>query len=144
MTTTQESAIDQETVERLSRGFHDTFRNLAAGDDVFSADVFFDLNMPVWRFQLQGRVAWEAQLETLAEGGGAVRVDELRTIPTVSGFVTEHEEHQNVKGNHRSARRLWLCEVRDGRIAEVVGYCSGEWDDDLRARHAAEAPMIRP
>lgn len=144
MTTTQASAIDQATVERLSRGFHDTFRNLAAGDDVFAADVFFDLNMPVWRFQLQGCKAWEAQLKTLAEGGGEVRVDELRTIPTVSGFVTEHEEHQNAQGNDLSARRLWLCEVRDGRIVEVVGYCSGEWNDDLRARHAAEAPMIRP
>ena len=39
------------------------------------------------------------------------------------------------------ARRLWLCEVRDGRITEVVGYCNGGWDDELRARHAAEAPM---
>ena len=42
------------------------------------------------------------------------------------------------------ARRLWLCEVRDGRITEVVGYCNGGWDDELRARHAAEAPMLRP
>jgi hypothetical protein len=31
-----------------------------------------------------------------------------------------------------------------GRIAEVTVYCTGEWDDELRARHAAEAPMIRP
>ena len=65
MTTTQPAAIDVATIERLSRGFHDTFRNLAARDDVFSADVFFDLNMPVWRFQLQGREAWESQLRKL-------------------------------------------------------------------------------
>jgi hypothetical protein len=26
----------------------------------------------------------------------------------------------------------------------VVGYCNGGWDDELRARHAAEAPMVRP
>ena len=37
-----------------------------------------------------------------------------------------------------------LCEVRGGRITEVVGYCSGEWGEELRARHAVEAPMIRP
>ena len=42
------------------------------------------------------------------------------------------------------ARRIFLCEVRDGRIAEVTCYCNGGWDDDLRARHAAEAPMLRP
>jgi hypothetical protein len=34
--------------------------------------------------------------------------------------------------------------VRDGRIAEVVVYCNGEWDPALRARQAAEAPMLRP
>jgi len=58
--------------------------------------------------------------------------------------VTEHEEYQNVDGQELSARRLWLCEVRDGLISDVVGYCSGEWDEELRARHAVEAPMLRP
>ena len=58
--------------------------------------------------------------------------------------MTEHVEHQVVEGDELTARRMWLCEVRDGRIAEVVGYCSGEWDEALRARHAAEAPMLRP
>ena len=42
------------------------------------------------------------------------------------------------------ARRLVLCEVRDGRIAEVLVYCNGSWDAALRARHAVEAPMLRP
>lgn len=143
MTTTQTTALDQATAERLSRRFHDAFRTFDAGEDAFADDAFFDLNMPVWRFQLQGRLAFAAQLRKLAEGGGDVRVDVMRTVPTVSGFVTEHEEHQNVNGHDLSARRLWICEVRDGRIAEVVGYCSGEWDEELRARHATEAPMIR-
>ena len=34
--------------------------------------------------------------------------------------------------------------MRDGRITEAVVYCNGGWDADLRARHAAEAPMLRP
>ncbi len=136
--------LDPATVERLSQGFHDTFRNLDADDGVFSPDVFFDLNMPVWRFQLQGPDAWAAQLKKLAQGGGEVRVDVLRTVPTTSGFVTEHVESGDVGGETLSARRIWLCEVRDGRITEVVGYCSGEWNEELRARHAVEAPMIRP
>jgi hypothetical protein len=34
--------------------------------------------------------------------------------------------------------------VRDGRITDVVGYCNGAWDAELRARQAAEAPMLRP
>ena len=68
-----------------------------------------------------------------------VRIDVLRTVPTVTGFVTEHEEHQQVDGQDLTARRLWLCEMEGGRIIEAVGYCSGEWDAELRARHAVEA-----
>jgi len=51
----------------------------------------------------------------------------------------EHEE----TAHGEVARRLWLCEVRDGRITEVLGYCNGGWDAALRARHAVEAPMLR-
>jgi hypothetical protein len=133
---------DHSTVDRLSKQFAEMFSTPHSAADVFAADAFFDLNMPVWRFQIQGAGVFAAQLETIHEG--AVRIDVLRTVPTASGFVTEHEEHQDVRGQDLTARRLWLCEVRDGLIAEAVGYCSGEWDEELRARHAAEAPMIRP
>ena len=67
----------------------------------------------------------------------------LRVVPTATGFVLEHEE-THLGESRLVARRLWLCEVRDGRITEVLGYCNGGWDDELRARHAAEAPMLRP
>jgi hypothetical protein len=143
MTTTHDTKpIDQATAERLSERFHDAFHTFEAGEDVFTPDAFFDLNMPEWRFQLQGREAFAAQLERINEGPS--RVEILRTVPTASGFVAEHVEHQDVDGEDHSARRLVLCEVVRGRIAEVIVYCTGEWDDELRARHAAEAPMIRP
>ena len=134
--------IDRATAERLSERFNRVFETFDAGEDLFSADVLFDLNMPVWRFQVQGPRTFEAQLAQINRG--AVRIDVLRTVPTVSGFVTEHEEHQRVDGRELTARRLWLCEVRAGRIVDAVGYCSGEWDQALRDRHAAEAPMLRP
>jgi len=143
MTTTHDTEpIDQEAAERLSAGLHDVFTTFEAGDDAFMPDVFCDLNMPQWRFQLQGRDAFAAQLARISLGPS--RMEVLRTVPTTSGFVTEHVEHEDVDGEDHSARRLILCEVARGRIAEVTVYCTGEWDDDLRARHAAEAPMIRP
>ncbi len=129
------------TTDQLSAMFHETFETFEASPEAFAEDAFFDLNMPVWRFQLQGREAFGEQLSKIAEG--PVRIEIVRTVETVTGFVTEHVEHQDVDGQHLSARRMWLCEVRDGRITEVVGYCSGEWDEQLRARHAAEAPMLR-
>lgn len=134
--------MDAAMADRLSEAFNRVFETFDAGDGIFAHEVFFDLNMPVWRFQIQGAEAFVAQLKQIAQGD--VRIDILRTVPTISGFVTEHEEHQDVDGEDHSARRLWLCEVRDGNITEVVGYCSGEWDEALRKRHAAEAPMIRP
>ena len=132
---------DPQLVARLTARFAETFETLHAGNDVFVPDVLVDLNVPVWRYQLQGRSAINAALE--ADSKGPVRIDVLRTVPTLTGFAAEHEEHQTVDGQELMARRLWLCEIRDGRIAEAVGYCSGEWDDALRARHAVEAPMIR-
>ena len=64
----------------------------------------------------------------------------LRVVPTATGFVMEHEE----TAHGEVARRLWLCEVRDGRITEVVGYCNGGWDAELRRPAlAVEAPMLR-
>jgi ketosteroid isomerase-like protein len=143
MSTEQQTAsLDLESIERLSDGFARVFETFDARADVFAPDAFFDLNMPVWRFQLQGADAFGSQIEAINQG--PTRIDVLRTVPTASGFVTEHEEHQTVAGEDLSARRLWLCEVTDGRIVDVVGYCSGEWDEALRARHAVEAPLLRP
>lgn len=143
MTTPQTMTLsDVSAVERLSQRFAKVFENPDSAEDVLGSDVFLDLNMPVWRMQLQGPEAFTAQLKQINEGD--VRIDVLRTVVTSSGFVTEHEEHQGVDGQDLTARRLWLCEVRDGSIVEAVCYCSGEWDEALRVRHAVEAPMIRP
>jgi len=122
----------------LATAFNECFETLEAGEDVFAPDVFFDLLPPFWRFQLKGPAAFAEQLRELA-GDGAVRAELLRVVPTATGFVMEHEE----TAHGEVARRLWLCEVRDGRITEVVGYCNGGWDAELRARQAVEAPMLR-
>jgi SnoaL-like domain len=130
------------TIDDLSQRFNRCFETFEADDDLFADDAFFDLLPPLWRFQLRGPAAFTSQLRSIA--AGPVHVDIVRTVPTESGFVTEHVEHQDHGGTEIVARRLWLCEVRDGRIVEATGYCNGGWDEALRARHAAEAPMLRP
>jgi hypothetical protein len=130
------------TVDELSARFNQCFETFDAPRDLFAADAFFDLLPPFWRFQLEGGDAFVSQLRAIA--GGPVVVKVLRTIPTSTGFVTEHEERQHLAAGDVVARRVWMCEVRDGRIVDVTGYCNGGWDDELRARHAAEAPMLRP
>jgi len=140
---TPATTLDQETADRLSAGFHRCFSDFKADDDLFAHDTFFDLLPPLWRFQVEGSgEAFAAQLRSIAEG--PVEVDIVRTVPTATGFVTEHVETQHTPDGVVTARRIHLCEVRDGRIRAVTTYCNGGWDDELRARHAAEAPMIRP
>jgi hypothetical protein len=135
------ATLDPAVAEHLAEALNRTFETFEADEADFAGDVFCDLLPPLWRFQLQGRGALEAQLRAITPGGSTVRL--LRVVPTASGFVLEHEHTQ--EGEHvEVARRLVLCEVRDGRIAEVTVYCNGGWDDELRARHAASAPMLRP
>jgi ketosteroid isomerase-like protein len=137
------TTLDQETVDRLSAGFHRCFSDFEADDGLFAPDTFFDLLPPLWRFQLQGPgEAFTAQLRSVAEG--PVEVEVVRTVATATGFLTEHVETQHTPAGPVVARRIHLCEVREGRIQAVTTYCNGGWDERLRARHAAEAPMVRP
>src|SRR5262245_23511521 len=85
-----ETKADRTTVVRLSTAFNRCFETLDAGDDLFTPDAFFDLLPPFWRFQLQGPADFAAQLRAITEGEVNARV--LRVVPTVSGFVMEHEQ----------------------------------------------------
>jgi hypothetical protein len=128
--------------DQLSTEFHRCFSDFSARPDLFTDDAFFDLLPPMWRFQLQGPgEAFTSQLQAIAEG--PIEIEIIRTIPTDTGFVTEHVETQHTPSGVVKARRIHLCELRDGRISAVTTYCNGGWDDELRTRHAAEAPMIR-
>ena len=68
----------------------------------------------------------------------------LRRCSQTLAVDTEHVETQHTADGDVVARRLHVCQVRDGQVCAVTTYCNGGWNDELRARHAAEAPMIRP
>ena len=134
--------LDQDTADALAVEFHRCFREFQVRPDLFAAEAFFDLLPPYWRFQIEGSgEAFCAQLRSIAEG--PVDIEIVRTLPTSDGFVTEHVETQHTPDGDVTARRLHVCEVRGGQISAVTTYCNGGWDAELRARHAAEAPMIR-
>jgi hypothetical protein len=143
MTLQAPPVLDQQTADRMSAEFHRCFSDFTVRADLFDAHTLFDLLPPMWRFQLQGSgEQFTQQLRSIAEGPS--EIDVVRTVPTATGFLTEHVETQRTPQGTITARRLHVCEVRDGRITGVTTYCNGGWDDELRARHAAEAPMIRP
>lgn len=133
--------IDDGTAQELSERLADVFRTGKA-NDVLANDLFFDGHPPLWRFQLQGLGAFAAWLARYTPDGAETTV--MRTIPTATGFVSEFVGRHDENGEEMTDRKILLCEVRGGQISELTVYCSGDWDAELRARHAAEAPIIRP
>jgi ketosteroid isomerase-like protein len=137
----ESTVLDDATAQELSERLADVFRTADVGD-VLTDDVFLDGHPPLWRFQLEGRDTFAAWLKDYSPAGAMTTV--VRTIPTASGFVTEFVGRHEENGEEVSDRKILLCDVRNGRVAELTVYCSGDWDAELRARHAAEAPLIRP
>jgi ketosteroid isomerase-like protein len=141
MSPLQSTILDDATAQELSEGLADVFRTADVGD-LLTEDIFLDGHPPLWRFQLQGRDNFAAWLEGYTPDGAETTV--VRTIPTVTGFVTELVGRHEENGEEMTDRKIVLCEVRGGRIAELTVYCSGDWNAELRARHAAEAALLRP
>lgn len=141
MTHLDSMVLDDATAQALSERLADVFRTASVGN-VLAEDVFLDGHPPLWRFQIQGRDNFAKWLAGYSPNGAEVTV--VRTIPTATGFVTELVGRHDEDGNDMTDRKIVLCEVRGGRIAELTVYCSGDWDAELRDRHAAEASLIRP
>jgi ketosteroid isomerase-like protein len=134
------TVLDDATAQELSERLADVFRT-ADVDDVLADEVFFDGHPPLWRFQLRGRDAFSHWLKGYTPHGAETTV--VRTIPTATGFVSELVGRRDEEGEEMTDRKIVLCEVRAGRIAELTVYCSGDWNAELRARHAAETELIR-
>lgn len=141
MSTPALAVLHDSVAQELSERLADVFRTAAAAD-VLADDIFLDGNPPEWRFQLQGRDAFDAWIKSFMPDGADTTV--VRTIPTGSGFVTEFVGRHEEDGEEITDRKILLAEVRGSRIAELTIYCSGDWTPELRARHAAEAELIRP
>ena len=132
MTQTTSVALLPEFVRFLETG--------KVAPSAFAADVFFDMNVPSWRYQIQGHEA----AANLFHSEEPARVRVGNVIPTANGFVAE-SNYDTIEGGaviyHRSVS---LVTVHDGQISKVIHYCTGPWDEDTRARQAREAPMLRP
>ncbi len=141
-TSARASATDRD-VGYLSAGLAEAFRTGVPGD-LFTTDFLLDGHPPFWWFQIQGLDGFTTWLEDYVAHGPNVIV--IRTTTTEDGFLTEHLVSETVPDRGLiTGRRIHVCRVRSGQIAEMTVYCSGDWDEALRRRHAAEAPiLLRP
>ena len=108
-------------------------------DQLFAPDVFCDLNVPEWRFQLQGAESFAGWAKGESPDGSQVTVGRLRA----AGATTAVETVMVSAGTY--SRNIWLLRTdAEGLVDEVVLYCTGPWDAETVERQSREAPMIRP
>jgi hypothetical protein len=107
--------------------------------DIFADNVFCDMNVPSWRFQLQGLQNLVDHLKEEEPNGLACRLGPV--TPTETGMVLEVYCQQPNEQDYY--RQMWLLRTADGQISEIAMYCTGPWDKATRERQAKEAPMIR-
>jgi hypothetical protein len=106
----------------------------------FAPDVFLDMNVPSWRYQIQGHEAAAG----LFHSEEPVRMHVGTVTSTATGFVVE-TDYETIEGGTRIYyRSVSLITIQDRRISNVVHYCTGPWDEATRVRQAHEAPMLRP
>lgn len=134
--------MDHEQAKQVAERFVRAIEASDASGAAFAEDVFCDINVPEWRFQMQGVSAATAWLKDELPNG--CRVLSWRSDPTADGVIVELEQRFDVDGVEQLSRNVHRLEVRDGEITEWTMYCTGVWSPETRERQAREAPMIRP
>jgi hypothetical protein len=114
----------------------------AAPEGLFAPDVFCDFTMPTWRLQTSGAADTVALRRTGHPTPGTV--PRRRFDPTPTGFVLELEEAWDVDGEHWTCREMFRADISDASISELSVYCTGDWDANRRAEHAAAVRLVRP
>jgi hypothetical protein len=111
-------------------------------DRMFAADVFADLTIPQWRIQAHGDSATFRLREDDHPFPGEVRIEALDR--TSRGFLIQFEERWDAEGQRWYCRELIHCVVTDGLISELAIFCTGDWDEAVQERHAAQVRLLRP
>jgi hypothetical protein len=111
-------------------------------DGLFAPTVFCDFTMPKWRLQSEGIDGLVALRKAGHPGPG--KVSRWRCDATATGFVLEFEERWEQDGKDWYSRELARADAPNGAISALSVYCTGDWDADHRAKHAASVRLIRP
>jgi len=109
----------------------------------FAPDALLDMNLPTWRFQLQGSDTIGQYFSEQTTGLTNLRCTQLRELATDDAVVVESER----RFDSSDGEYLWRCvdvvRIVAGEIVEHAQYCTGCWGPDDIARQAREAPMVR-
>jgi len=128
-------------VDRLVTAIGDA--DWEAISESYALDVLLDMNLPTWRFQLQGRDAAAQYLVEQTKGLPNLRTTRHRAHRIDDGVIVEEEMRFDGDDGEYLWRALDIFHVEGDRVVEHIQYCTGCWSPDQIARQVAEAPMVR-
>jgi hypothetical protein len=137
MTTTHTKTV----VDRIVAAMRDA--DWSAVTATYAPDVLLDMNLPTWRFQLQGRETATQYFREQTGGLAALRSTQLRVSPTEDGVMIEEEMRFDGEGGEYLWRAVDIFVIDGDAVTEHTEYCTGCWPPEQIARQAAEAPMVR-
>jgi hypothetical protein len=136
------TAVAPDRVRRLADDLVAFLETGRAPDGLFAPDVFFDVTVPHWRLQAQGRE--EAVALRREQHPAPGRVVRSRLDRTASGFVLEFEERWREHGRDWYAREIARADIGEDGIAEFSVYCTGDWDEAREDEHRRAVRLLRP
>src|SRR5688572_25290010 len=92
--------------------------NWAALTDLYAADVLLDMNLPTWRFQLQGRDAASTYFTEETAGFRRLHTTHLAVHRTDDGIIVEEEMRFDGDGGEHLWRAVDIFRLDDDRIVE--------------------------
>jgi ketosteroid isomerase-like protein len=109
----------------------------------YAPDVLLDMNLPTWRFQLQGRDAATQYFVEQTKGLTNLHTTRHHVFTTEDGIIVEEEMRFDGDDGEYLWRAVDIFHVDGDTVIEHVQYCTGCWPPDQIARQADEAPMVR-
>jgi hypothetical protein len=137
MTTTQTDTV----VDRLVAAMRKADWNAVTA--TYAPDVLLDMNLPTWRFQLQGSDTAAQYFREQTGGLAGLRSTALRVSPTANGVVIEEEMRFDGEAGEYLWRAVDIFVIDGDAVTEHTEFCTGCWPPDAIARQSAEAPMVR-
>lgn len=111
-----------------------------ADEQLFTEDVFCDFSPPQWRLQARGR---EGVLAIRRQGHPTPgTVPRWSAQPTPDGFVMEVEERWSDEKGDWYCREAIFAQVQGRSIRRLSVYCTGDWNAERQAAHAAQVRLL--
>lgn len=117
--------------------------NWEALGETYAPDVLLDMNLPTWRFQLQGRDAVAQYFVEQTKGLSNLHTTQHRVLLTDDGVIIEEEMRFDGDDGEYLWRAVDIFHVDGDAVIEHSQYCTGCWAPDQIARQGDEAPMVR-